>query len=187
MMGRAAEAVGVCQQGVERDPLNPSAHAQLGWALWVVGRLPEAEAEYRKAVELAPDTAVLRAFLGLIVLDRGRAEDAVTEIEREPSEDTRTYALAIAAYANGSVDQAEQLLKTFIQQHGERDPGAVAQIYARRGANDGAFLWLDRAYVARDYDVTGLLEYPAFKGLRTDPRYLELLHRLNLPKPARFP
>jgi adenylate cyclase len=184
MMGHAAEAVGVCQQGVERDPLNPKAHAQLGWALWIAGRLPEAESEYRKAIELAPDTAVLRAFLGLIVLDRGHAKEAVREIEREPNEEIRTYALSIAAYANGSTAQADQLLKGFIEQYGESAPGAVAQIYARRGANDDAFRWLERAYAARDYEVTGLLEFPAYRGLRRDPRYLAFIRRLNLPEPA---
>jgi TolB-like protein/Tfp pilus assembly protein PilF len=183
MMGQSAEAVGVCQQGVERDPLNPKAHSQLGWALWIAARLPEAEAEYRKAIELAPDTAVLRAFLGLVVA-RGHPEEAVREIDREPNEQVRTYALAIASYANGSTAQADQLLKGFIQQYGESAPGAVAQIYARRGANDDAFRWLERAYATRDEEVTGLLEFPAYRGLRRDPRYLALIQRLNLPEPA---
>jgi TolB-like protein/DNA-binding winged helix-turn-helix (wHTH) protein/Tfp pilus assembly protein PilF len=66
-------------------------------------------------------------------------------------------------------------------------PGVLAQIYCILGDNDRAFYWLEHAYVHRDraYDdpyLWGTLRLdPGFAGLRSEPRYKDLMHRIGLP------
>ena len=48
---------------------------------------------------------------------------------------------------------------------------------------DNAFAWLDDAYAERDGEEITLLKCdPAFKNLRGDPRFGDLLRRMGLPE-----
>jgi len=55
----------------------------------------------------------------------------------------------------------------------------VASIYGYAGDKDKAFIWLEKAYDARD-GVDGLRE-PKWDSLRSDPRFTDLMHRVGLP------
>ena len=58
----------------------------------------------------------------------------------------------------------------------------IAQIYAHRGDVEQAFAWLDRAYEQRDSGLGLYLKGdPLLENLRSDPRYVELLRKMNLP------
>ena len=58
----------------------------------------------------------------------------------------------------------------------------IAFFYAGRGDADRAFVWLDRAYRQRDGGLEVLKTEPRFKNLRKDPRFAQLLRKLNLPE-----
>ena len=74
-----------------------------------------------------------------------------------------------------------------------RDPGyrrlparvgaeAFAVVYAGLGDNDRAFGWLEKAYEERACYLPFIKLNPLFNGLRPDPRYRDLLRRMNLPE-----
>jgi hypothetical protein len=50
------------------------------------------------------------------------------------------------------------------------------------GDKDGAFLWLHRAADQTHPGVAALKAEPAMDVLRSDPRFGELLRRVNLPQ-----
>jgi len=56
----------------------------------------------------------------------------------------------------------------------------IAVIYAALGRKDEAFAWLERAYTEHDSWMIYLGLDPRFAGLRSDPRFTDLLRRLNL-------
>jgi hypothetical protein len=70
------------------------------------------------------------------------------------------------------------------RQKGEfKPPGVFASLYALAGDKDKAFRWLDKAYAKRDgEDITLLKVDPAFRNLRGDPRFVDMLRRLRLPE-----
>ena len=61
-------------------------------------------------------------------------------------------------------------------------PYQMATYYALMGDRDQTFEWLEKAYKER----SGRLEYikteDFFDGLRSDPRYVDLLRRMGLPQ-----
>ena len=59
-------------------------------------------------------------------------------------------------------------------------PVLVAEIYAGLGDRDQAFAWLDRASEERSAFTWKVVITPQFDSLRSDPRYLALLRRMNL-------
>jgi hypothetical protein len=60
-------------------------------------------------------------------------------------------------------------------------PYELALGYARLGDHDQAFFWLDRMFTDRCYLLTVAKVDPLLDPIRGDPRYEELLRRLNLP------
>jgi len=57
----------------------------------------------------------------------------------------------------------------------------MALIYAGLGGKDQAFEWLERAYDERDKGILFLMVDPPLDPLRSDPRFQDLLRRMNLP------
>ena len=57
-----------------------------------------------------------------------------------------------------------------------------ARIYAALGGQDKAFEWLRKAYADRSIaaQTFGIKVDPAFDPLRSDPRFTDLLRRINL-------
>ena len=60
-------------------------------------------------------------------------------------------------------------------------PYSVATVYARLGARDQAFEWLEKGFQDRCEDLTLLKIDPRLDALRSDPRFQALLRRMNFP------
>ena len=61
-------------------------------------------------------------------------------------------------------------------------PYDIAGLYALAGENDQAFEWLKRAYKLPL--LVGFFTDARFDSLRDDPRFGDLLRKLNLPEDA---
>ncbi|NIM48621.1 MAG: hypothetical protein GTN62_02795, partial [Gemmatimonadales bacterium] len=59
-------------------------------------------------------------------------------------------------------------------------PYHVALVYIGLGDKENAFEWLEKAYVERRSYLVFLKEGPRFDTLRDDPRFTDLLRRMNL-------
>jgi len=53
------------------------------------------------------------------------------------------------------------------------------------GNKDQTLKWLNQAYSARSVNLVYLKVEPIFDGLRSDPRFAELLRRIGLPPDSR--
>jgi hypothetical protein len=58
----------------------------------------------------------------------------------------------------------------------------IAELYANAGKTDEALAWLEKAYDARDPVMPMINVVPTFTSLRSEPRFHELLRRMNLPQ-----
>lgn len=110
----AADAVGYCRAAMVLRPRSPRVHFQLGDALELLGRMPEAEAAWHKALELKPDYAFGYFIRGQkLFLKKKYAEAAAafrTAIQQKPDfarayeclgwvlEEQKQYPEAVAAY-----------------------------------------------------------------------------------------
>jgi Tfp pilus assembly protein PilF len=89
-----------------------------------------------------------------------------------------TYARA------GKVGEARECLRKLKEQSREGDVvGAygTALIHAGLGERDEAFKWLETAYEERDKGMAYLRVDPALDPLRSDPRFQDLVRRMNFP------
>jgi tetratricopeptide (TPR) repeat protein len=58
----------------------------------------------------------------------------------------------------------------------------LASVYTYLGDRDHAFAWLDKAYEERDSALQGLKVVPDWDNLRSDPRFQDLVRRMNFPQ-----
>ena len=59
---------------------------------------------------------------------------------------------------------------------------AFAIVHVGLGENDHALSWLDKAYEERFNRLAYLRREPVWDPLRSDPRFTDLLRRINLPQ-----
>ena len=173
------EAIELCERALAQDPLSTLAYNSLASYLYRSGRLTEADAAYRKALELAPQRNMTHAHLALNLLAQGRGEEALAEALQEPEEWERLRSRAIIDHAAGRYVESEAALQELIAKHQLDFACQVAQVYAVRAEPDLAFAWLERAYVQRDPGLSQLKTHPLFRALYADPRWGAFLRKMK--------
>ena len=59
---------------------------------------------------------------------------------------------------------------------------AFAVVYGGLGDKDQAFQWLDKAFEERNIELAYAKMEPHYDLLRSDPRFQDLLRRMNFPR-----
>lgn len=174
-LGRMDEAAVQSAHGLRSDSFHPLLWDNHVAALVALGRGEEAIERARESVELEPSRV---DFLGWVYLRLGREEDALAEFERAGSERGLAYAHAMRGEPSG----VRALLARLEARSKERyvSPVELGKLFALLGEKDQAFARLEEAYRTRAPAVAGITFLPEFASLRSDPRYRDLLRRLNL-------
>lgn len=135
------------------DPNSQYVHANLGIAYEGTGKLPEAIAEYQKAVELSngdPDRVAWLGHAYAAIGDRAEAKKILRQVEEK-------------------------------SKSGKASPYFAATVYAGLGQKDMAMELIEQAYREKSLDVSWTLK-PDLRldNLRSDPRFQSLLTRVGL-------
>jgi Tfp pilus assembly protein PilF len=176
---RYEEAADLFRRAIEQDPLSNLAYHNLGLAYHSAGNFAAAEAAYRRSLDLAPGTAVTSSMLAFLLLEGGRAEEALAEAAREADETNRLHATAIIAHAMGRKAESESALSQLIRDHGRTMAAQIAEVFAQRGEPDRAFEWLDRAFEDRDSGLSEMKASPRLRPLHGDPRWKAFMRKMG--------
>jgi TolB-like protein/DNA-binding winged helix-turn-helix (wHTH) protein/Flp pilus assembly protein TadD len=181
-MGRWDEAVKQVNAALAQDPLNQAAYWNLSLSQSRRGRLEEAEAAARRALEVAPTAPFAHYILGSALLDRSQPEAALMEFSKETVEGARLGGSAMAYFAMGRQADSDAALAQMIKGQANR-PYFIARVYGFRGEPDEALKWLERAYTQKEGGPLTIIKGdPAFKKIEGDPRYKAFLKKMNLPE-----
>jgi protein O-mannosyl-transferase len=128
--------VSIWQTVVDRWPINPRAHYNLGDALGREGRIPEAIDQYEAALRLKPDYIEAHNNLGLALWSAGRIPEAITQLEEalrlKPDFAEAHYNLGLALANTGRTSEAiaqfEEALRLKPDLAGGRLPEVIAQL-----------------------------------------------------------
>jgi TolB-like protein/DNA-binding winged helix-turn-helix (wHTH) protein len=176
----AEESARLMSEAVALDPLNATWHELLAQMRYRAGRLTEAEAEMRKALDLTPTYAEGYFYLGQILLAEHRLDASLVAMGQETPENGRDAGLAIVYHALGRRTESDLALARLVKQHASDAAYEIAQAHAYRAELDQAFQWLDRAYSQKDVELYWVKGDPLFKNLEADPRYSMFLRKMKL-------
>src|SRR5438067_1933240 len=188
ILGRLDEAVAIGQRAIALEPLPAASHFTLGRYLTALSRYGEAEAAVRKAVELQPQSANHYTSLSQIQILRGKPGAAVELAKQETDPFWRTYALALAHFANGDRAEADAALKKLIDENADSGASQIASIYALRKEPEKMFEWLEHGWPTNDPGVADLLHDPFMRAYKDDPRFIAFAQKVGvMPKAAAKP
>jgi adenylate cyclase len=169
------------QRAYAANPVSLRTNVDLGLAYYFNEEYETAISQLRSTLELAPDFLAANGVLGLALVETGEYEEAIAEIQKGAGGGLSLW-LGYAYAKAGREDDAMTVLTSWQERWEESQHGAVeiALIHTGLGNIDSAFEWINKGIDARAPAATSLKSYPYWKALRTDPRYKELLRRLNL-------
>jgi serine/threonine-protein kinase len=187
LTGRNKEALAEIELARSLDPLSTIINAEVALVLYWGRQYDRAIVEARKALELEPGNRPAHAYLGQIYLTKGMYKDALAEfriLQTLPGADPSDSASLAAAYAAaGNREEALRILGRLKQQSKREyiSPYSIAMVYVSLGDKDEAFAWLQKGLDNHD-GLTDLLKVsPGLDSLRSDPRFQDLLRRMNFP------
>ena len=185
ILGRFDEALALGERAIALEPLRAASHLNLSLNLIALGRYDAAEAALRKAIELQPQAAQNYSLLAIIQILRGKPGPAVELAKQETDPFLRTYALALAHFANGDRAEADAALKKLIDEEPDFGPSQIASIYALRKEPEKMFEWLEHAWATHDPGVAELLQNPFLRAYKDDPRFIAFAQKVGvMPKAA---
>ncbi|MFQ5641814.1 MAG: protein kinase, partial [bacterium] len=185
-MGRNDEALAEIKRSQELDPLWLESHDSEGLIHYYGRRYDEAIEKWNKTIEMEPNYFSPYLWLGLSYLEKGRGDEAIAAIQKCITL-SRGYSVAVAAQGyvfarSGKRTEAQKILDQLQQLSQQRyvSPSLIALIYAGLGEKDQAFDWLEKAYEARDTNLTAIKEAPFADNLRSDPRFTAFWKKMGL-------
>jgi len=164
------------------DPLSPLHPAGLAGIYWMAGQLDQAIPVGRKALELFPGFAYGWSTLAWIYSSAERHEEALeASLKASALNPDWGWVVAQAQAAAGHGDEARQVLADY-ERLSEADPLGVASARASLGETEEAIQWLEAAFAARHRWLPWINVMPNFHVLEADPRFQDLLRRMNFPE-----
>jgi len=190
-MGRVDEAVEIAAHAVQIDPLSPAAHNELGMALSFAGQRDAGIESLQKALQLDPEfhqTLWILADTHFLAGDYDKALEFMEKYRASVETQTPSMIGYIGHYyaALGQSEDARDILSTLLKRRETEyvQPTAIASVYTSLGESDEALRWLETAYAGRDSALMWLKYDPMFDSLRSDPRFKDLVARMNFPDAA---
>jgi eukaryotic-like serine/threonine-protein kinase len=189
-LGNMDESMAHMQRALQLDPLNLNAMSNLGASEFSAGRYDEAIAQLNKVLEVDANYATAHQFLSLVYEAQGKYDLWFDEWEKTAilNKDADGLAVNKAArleYARAGYRAANKRIAEVLQEQSKRgyiDPENIASAYAASDDKDKAFFWLEKAFAEKSDLLRIVKTAPDYDHLRADPRYADLLHRMNLPQ-----
>jgi serine/threonine protein kinase/tetratricopeptide (TPR) repeat protein len=184
--GRIEEGVQENRRAADLDPLSANSNWLLGWMLYFGRRFDPAVEQLRRTIDLDPNYFLAHAVLGMSYAQKGQMPQAIPELEKAVAlgecnlslgELGRAYALS------GRRQEAQKIADRLIGEWKRSHVGAfdIAIIQVGLGDKDQALAWLEKAYEDRTFFMVDLKVEPELDPLRSDPRFQNLLRRMNFP------
>lgn len=195
-LGRFDEAVSEAQRTLELDPVGMDASLYVGHICILAGRYDEGIRELKKTLELDPNFLPAHAELAFAYMRLGKRDEAANEYQKTRSAMPAHQALILDQWMApveillGKRAEARGNLEWWMKESARRHTDAyiLAAFSAELGLKDRAFALLEQGFKQRSPSMVYLKfdsNFPA--DIHSDPRFLDILRRLNFPSEAETP
>jgi TolB-like protein/Flp pilus assembly protein TadD len=188
ILGQKEKAVQTLEEAERIDPLSPIILEQLGNMYIFAGRYDDAIRQADKLLKMHPEMRIIIEMKGWATGMKGDWQAALElfeEVQRLTNHPLKGWMGAGFAYGRlGMKEKALEVIRKMEQRQIE-EPGAVidadlAAVWFTLGNLDKTFYYLNQCVDKRMGPVSYFIEYPAYKEIKSDPRYEELKKRMNI-------
>ena len=186
-MGRFDEALAEARRATELEPLSPVISADYAWALFFAKRYDEAMEQLKQTLSLDPNFYLTRRYLAIVYHAQGAYAEAAAEFRRALAlyDDPYSRALLAQSLAKlGQIGEARKIVRELeAQSAGHYVPSSgLALAYWTLGEKDKAFMYLEKDITERASRCVLYSVHPIFDDLRSDPRFTEMVRRVETGK-----
>jgi len=185
-LGRFDDAQAEINRALEQNPLSAETSLALATRAYYARQPDAAIEQVQKVLGMDSNYVPAHVLLGRIYAQKGSSEEALAEFRKALDlSEGDTNELAALGYAEAVSHRDREARKTLddLMQR-SRDtyvqPAWIAVIELALGDRNQAFDWLEKAYSDRSWWLVDLKVDPFFDGVRSDPRYADLLRRVGL-------
>ena len=182
---RHTEALAEIKRARELDPLNLAINMAEGVCLNAAGKPDEAISALQKSLELNPNFWGTHHLISSAYIQKGMFDEAIAEARKakELNGDNAIFDANIgyALAKSGKTEEAQAVLNELLKASADHyvPPSSIATVYNGLGETDQTLTLLERAVDARDVDCVFLKVAPVWNNLRNEPRFIELMRRMN--------
>ena len=187
-MERFDEAVVQAARAQQLDPASPFVNTMAGRALFYAGRVDEAFASWQRALELDPKYPFCIVAMAGSYASLGKYAQAIAVVQARLLDNPKEpFLFGVLAHIYGQLGQrakALELIANLTQREaaGEIMPAfALVWAHAGVGDRDQAFARLEKAAAEKRDRMVWVKVDPLLAPLRSDPRYQDLVRRMNFP------
>ena len=184
--GKPDEAAAELERAVALEPLAMINNCILTTTYIYARKYDKALAQGRSTYDLDATFPFAPHWLGFALIANGKYDEAIAVGRRVSPDSPFGWMSAVVigqAYANqgkrSEADQQIALLRELSKTRYVR-PYYIASIYAALGDKDKAFMELEKSFAERDCYLGRLRVDPFMDPLRDDPRFKDLMKRMNL-------
>ena len=188
MVGCHEEGLEALKTAIRLDPFVPIINGCLAWGYWLARRQDDHIEQLEKTLELDPNFAPVNWGLGLGYLEKGMYEPAIAAMQKSVQLSQRApifVSLLGEAYAvAGRREDAQEILDELKETAKQRyvTPYVLARIFTALNEKDEAFRLLEKAFREHAAWTAFMKSDPRLDNLRSDPRFGDLLRRMNFPE-----
>jgi TolB-like protein len=189
-VGKAQEAYTICKDNFEQNKTTGYSWIFMANAYTEIGEKEKALETIETALRIFPHKDYLIRNADRIFVESGEYKKAINLFEKELS--TRDLhvlqaeiiaPIGIAYYKTGNKRKSAEILNELLSRNRNfaRNEAfySAAQIYVAMGEKDKALLNLDKAYNRHEMSMVWLKIDPTFKALHGDPRFENLLMKIE--------
>ncbi len=186
-MSRFDEAVAEGKRAEELDPLSPIIGADLGMVLFRARRFDEAIAQLNRVLALDPNFWVTYWYLGMAYHSKGDYREAIAAYRKGVALNRSEWLKAVLVQSlvkAGERQEAVELLNELQAESARRyvSGSSLALAYSSLGENDKAFAYLNKDVDERASRPSVFTVNPVWDDLRDDPRFAEVVRRIEAAK-----
>lgn len=184
LRGKLEEAIAEDKRALELDPLSVVINWSLGMNYFQARRYDQAIEQERKTLDLDPNFFLAHDTIGASDVEKSMYKEGIAELDKAlavtPGNVLGLMSLGRAYALAGRRADAEKVLDQLNEFSKREYVPAITRVtvYAALGEKDKAFEWLEKGYDERF--LIHIKTEPAFDPLRSDPRFADLLRRMNL-------
>jgi TolB-like protein/DNA-binding winged helix-turn-helix (wHTH) protein/tetratricopeptide (TPR) repeat protein len=186
-MGRKTDAMAEAQRALDLDPLSIPSHDDVAVVASYLGKYDQALEQCHQILELDPNNPVPYVDLSFIYIQKGMYNEALAATGKALALTHRDpHLLAMAAFVQtrmGKMEEANKLMEELKVDSRNRyvSPVDFAVGFAGLDKRKEAVDALAEGLKNRNADMVSLNSNPFFESLHSDPRFQDLLRKMNFP------